>query len=353
MRRIRQLVSVLLSVFLIGYLAWFVQQNFAEMRAALQGSTWQIAGIAVCILISWLSMNMQVLLPIREMGFRVGFMENFAVTMAGTLANYTPIRLGTIIRLNYYKRVHGLGYVRFGGILGVRFLLMIVAAGVLGVVGSAGLLAEGHVTALSVIWFFAILALGGIAIFLIPERWVPKVHRKIDLLVAELISGAKVVRRHPSTAVMYMVLLGINFAALAGELYLSFAVIGVYVPAWTYLLLAPVTALGVVISLTPGNLGLREALIGLIGAAAEVNFGHGMLAGTVDRTVLLALTIVLGAVGLVYAIIRSEYPSLARRLGMRVPASSRDPIVNADAGNDAGTTASDAWRRSSMTRWSS
>lgn len=60
------------------------------------------------------------------------------------------------------------------------------------------------------------------------------------------------------------------------------------------------------LSLTPGNLGLREWAIGIISFASGVDFHNGIFAGTLDRAILMAITFILGSGSLAYVWNRIE-----------------------------------------------
>ena len=60
------------------------------------------------------------------------------------------------------------------------------------------------------------------------------------------------------------------------------------------LLLAPLAALANFAALTPGALGLREAVMGYAMHAVGESFSSGIYLGTMDRAVLLALVTLTG-----------------------------------------------------------
>ena len=63
----------------------------------------------------------------------------------------------------------------------------------------------------------------------------------------------------------------------------------------------------------PGNLGLREWIIGVISVAAGYQFDGAVFAGVVDRAVLMGVTLVFGAVGLSYLLLRLGRSSDSRQ----------------------------------------
>ena len=92
----------------------------------------------------------------------------------------------------------------------------------------------------------------------------------------------------------------LQFVILGLRLRLSFAAVNVELTATVLLVLAPTITLISFLSLTPGNLGLREWAVGAITLALGLDFNSGIFAATVDRAVLLVSTFVLGPGPLAY-----------------------------------------------------
>ena len=109
-----------------------------------------------------------------------------------------------------------------------------------------------------------------------------------------------IVRSHPTLFWQISALVLLQFAMLALRLRLSFEAVNVELTSAVLLVLAPTITLISFLSLTPGNLGLREWTVGAIAVALGLDFSSGIFAATLDRAILLVATFVLGPGPLAY-----------------------------------------------------
>src|SRR6056297_705506 len=114
------ILRTLLSVVVVTWLSYYLVVHWEIFRASFDASTSQVGAIAACVVITWVLNSLQVLSLLRLEGVKVTFWENFLVQCATQLGNYVPMRLGTILRFRYFKRIHRLEYTRFGGIAALR-----------------------------------------------------------------------------------------------------------------------------------------------------------------------------------------------------------------------------------------
>ena len=65
-------------------------------------------------------------------------------------------------------------------------------------------------------------------------------------------------------------------------------------PLSSLFLMAPLAALMSYMAITPGGLGLREAVMGFVTTNLGFSFAEGMFVGAVDRAILLGIVTILG-----------------------------------------------------------
>jgi hypothetical protein len=69
---------------------------------------------------------------LNAQGVPIGWIENLAVQTMAVLGNYLPMRVGTILRFQYFKTVHGIAYTSFAGMMSMRALFLIFVTSLLG-----------------------------------------------------------------------------------------------------------------------------------------------------------------------------------------------------------------------------
>ena len=296
----KRVVRNLISIFIIAGLVYYLWKHWEIFYATLDASWNHIYGLVACIFMMWILNCIQVLLLLRQVGVQVGFWENMFLLIAMVLGNYLPMRMGSLIRMKYFKQVHGLQYIKFGGIIGVRTLILFTSTGILGCIGMVGLRLSGFPFNVSLLCVFISMVIISLGACLIPVPRAAKSDNFFLKIWSDLVSAFKIIQSQPILLCQVLGLIMMQFLVLAIRLSITFDAIQVELSPWVLLILAPTTTLISFLSLTPGNLGLREWAIGIISFASGIDFHSGVFAGTLDRAILMAVTFIFGSGSLAY-----------------------------------------------------
>ncbi len=228
----------------------------------------------------------------------LGLVEYLAVYNAGQLGNYLPLQMGSAYRLRYLKTVHGVRYASGASALAINVVITFgstAVAGIIGVVGFA--VVEGEDFAwLMLLAFVGLLALAiATSVVPLPKRLVG--HKRIQAAWSEFHRSWETLRRQPKVALVVLVIDVVKLALLAFRFQVAFSLLGVTESWFLFFVLGPVAALTTVLAPTPGGIGLREAAVAGSASAMGSSIPTGLLAATVDRAVLLVVTLVLGSIG--------------------------------------------------------
>jgi uncharacterized membrane protein YbhN (UPF0104 family) len=230
----------------------------------------------------------------------IGFGENVLLSACSNFANYLPMRIGTLLRGRYMKQVHGLRYARFGSIFGIRMVLLVSACGLLGTIGTLGLwLFEDRPAWLLLALFVIMTVVAAIALFLRLPR-ANAANERLPRIWNDFVDGFAAARLQPRVSVVVLGLTLLQQLTLGLRLFIGFDAFQAYASPWLLMLLAPLVMLVSFIAITPGGLGIREAAIGYVAFATGYDFSLGLFAGSLDRAVLLVLTVTVGTPGFIY-----------------------------------------------------
>lgn len=297
--RWRRIVEQVAGVAILVAVGWYLWQRRDTISQVVDVSASVVITLAIGILLSWVVVSWQTFLLFRAQGVAIGFFENLVVSTATGLGNYLPMRLGTLIRIRYMKRVHRLRVARFGSMLGMRVVLMQSASGVLGLIGVIGVwLTQGRFSVVLAGLFFAIFAVSALAFSLrLPRAASTGLVRRVW---NDFVEGFEVTRARPGVALQVLALLVVQYALLAWRLDVSLAAVDVEASFFLLAMLGPLTGLVSAVAVTPGGIGVREALIGYVTYEVGMTFDSGMIAAAVDRAVILCLIAVLGSISFGY-----------------------------------------------------
>ena len=289
-----------LSILIILGLAFFLANNWQKFSSVTQLSVFHVTALAGIILITWALGSYQTVLLMRQAGVHVGFFEAVFLLVGMHLGNYLPMRAGTLIRMNYFKRVHNLQYITFSGLFSAKTLLMIASTSFLGCIGLAGLWFSNEKNLLPVLLFYSGVTVLSFVACIVPLPKKNDSQHFIGKSWNHFMEGYEAIRNNPKLLLQLIGLLLLQYLAFALRFWISFTAIGKELNPFVFLVLAPTTLFLSIFSLTPGNLGLREWLIGFLSVAVGLDLESGVFAGIIDRAVLMACTFVLGGFSLVY-----------------------------------------------------
>lgn len=300
----KRVVRNLISIFIIAGLVYYLWKYWEIFNTTLDASWHHIYGLVACIFMMWILNCIQVLLLLRQVGVKISFWENMFLLIAMVLGNYLPMRAGSLLRMQYLKQVHGLQYIKFGGIMAIRTLILFISTGILGCIGLVGLRLSGFPFNVYLLCVFISMVIISLGACLMP---VPRAEKSDNFLLklwSDLLSAFETIQSRPFLLCQVLGLILLQFTVLAIRLSITFDAIQVELSPWILLILAPMTTLISFLSLTPGSLGVREWAIGIISIASGIDFSSGIFAGTLDRAILMACTFIFGFASLVYIWIR-------------------------------------------------
>lgn len=223
--------------------------------------------------------------------------EWLGLTAANTMINYlVPARAGLVVRATYLQRVHSMGLPTYAALTAMLMLMSIAVASLVGLaayLGDRGSAGPGA-TALALI-FLATAALSfglawlGARIASVGKRW-----KRLQKHATAFRDGVLVWRSNPVLAGRFALVSAAWIAAQACRLWLAFRAVGLDPSVAEIGMIQALVGVAFVVSITPGNLGIKEGAIAFATAAVGIDPALGLLAALVDRAVAFAVALVLG-----------------------------------------------------------
>jgi len=232
---------------------------------------------------------------------RLKFKEWFGLAVANTMHNYyTPARGGTVLKAVYLKKSHNLAYSNFISLTAGTYLLgffLASASAILFILVSFLLHQEFYKTV-----FFISIGLGAataiIGSFSLNVKFsnvfqkIPRLH--IFFLNVE--KGISFFKKNKRFLIKILLFKFLFILIMAIKLYWAFKAIGIETNLVNILIVQSLVVFSMVLSLTPGNLGIREGIIGLLAAMLDIPLKEAVLGAFVDRAVMMCMVIFLGLI---------------------------------------------------------
>lgn len=307
--------NLLGAIIVVGF-AHHLWQRRAHFESVSSVSVGHIAALAGVIIVTWTISAAQNGLLYRASGVRMGFVENWLLTLGSGFASYLPLLAGTVVRVHYMKSVHGLRYARSGSISWLRTLLVTLSTGLLGLIGTLTLALTGKPLSPALLILFGSMFVFPLVAFCWPApRGAPE-GPLLGMIYHDFMAGLSILRRQHRTSASVLLLILLQQLCLGVRFFIAAQATGQAASLPLLCILAPLAVFASFISITPGALGLREGVMGAATYAAGAQFQSGLYVGTLDRAVLLGMVGTFGGMSLTYLWLR------IRRAGAREAAKS-------------------------------
>lgn len=295
----KKVVSSALFLLLFGLLAWYVYTHWDEMKVLLSLSPETLAALLGLGLVSCVVNCLYHLAMLRTYRIRLTLTDWMGVVcVSNAMAYVLPMRADLVFSAAYYKRVRGLAYTKSVAmvagnvVFGVAFSLLQILISLL----CMGLIDHAWPPTL-----WALLAAGAacMAVFLwLSQRTESKLRVKLVRyqLVSDVITGFNALLRNRGLLWrLLLCMLASNIAHLLTNM-VCFQAIGMPVTVYEALFFSSIGWLASVVAIVPGNIGLKESVMGVATLVLGAMFSQGVAASLLDRVTIMIVYIVMGLV---------------------------------------------------------
>lgn len=220
------------------------------------------------------------------------------VLVANAMAYVLPLRADLVFSAAYYKRVKGLKYVKSvsmaaGNIIfGVSFALLQMLAALL----CTGLIEGTWPGMLWLVWAAAAAAVClFIAFSLLMGDRRPKLFTRFKI-VSDVADGFNALLQNRRMLIRLLVCLILNNAVQLALYIACFHAIGMNVTVYQALFYNSVSWISTVVAIVPGNIGIKEAVMGAATSLMGAVFQNGVAVSLLQRVAVMIVYVVLGAV---------------------------------------------------------
>jgi uncharacterized protein (TIRG00374 family) len=180
-------------------------------------------------------------------------------------------------------------------VLAANYLIVFFNCGLLGVWISALLARRIQSFRLEIPLFFGGVSCAVILLALMPNAEL-KASNRWNRALSKAWEGWNIIRTDFSLLLKVSALTLVSFLLAAASLFVAYRALGLPIDFLTALLIGLFTSLSILLRVTPGNLGIQEAVISLTSALLGAGFEEGFLGAILVRTASLIVVFVLGPV---------------------------------------------------------
>lgn len=292
------MLSMALFVALVALLVWYVYENRADMARLLALSAGDVALMLLLALGGCVMNCVYHRLILSTYRIPLDAVDWMGVTfVANAMAYVLPMRADLVFSAAYYKRTKGLAYVKSvsmaaGNIVfGVVFALAQMFVALL----LTGLLDGTWSGVLWLLWGAGTLALAAFITFsLLVQGRAANVLERVKLL-GDVVRGFNALLKNRWLLWRLLACLIVNNAVQLCLYITCFGAIGLPVTVYQALFYNSVSWIATVVSIVPGNLGIKEAVMGVATSLMGALFQNGVAVSLLQRVAVMIVYIVAAA----------------------------------------------------------
>jgi uncharacterized membrane protein YbhN (UPF0104 family) len=239
-------------------------------------------------------------LILREFASRLGlplkFKEWFGLPAVTTMGNFiSPLSGGLVARAGYLKLRHAFPYAKFASLLAANYLVTFWVIGVVGFGISIPFIASPPHLPWQLAVFFLATAVTISALVVAPIRRVMGRNRLARTL-DNAIAGWMEIKRDHSLVGRFLLYNSLNILVNGVSFWLAYHAVGLRVSFLSALLISLVAFFSLLVNVTPGNLGIQEAIVSISSEIIGPGAGEGLVAALVLRAATLVPAFTLGPI---------------------------------------------------------
>lgn len=285
----KQNLSRLVLLIVIGIAAWYIAGHLEEFRAILHIRAIYLWPIIISVLLQNIVNGYISKEFVLYFDVELDFTEWFGLAVVGAMGNYlTPFRGGAAGRAVYLKKKHELPYTKFMTLFIANYLVVFFLAGVLGAQTLMGI--DGY----SKLFTFFIALSGSVVLFILIFSRIKLPEGRFLSKLSEAITGWKIISANRRILWRICGAVVVNYILVAVQMYYAFTALGFPISPASAWLMGLFSSLGLIISITPGSLGIQEGMVGILAAMFGIGFNQGVMAQGLIRIINIAIIFTLG-----------------------------------------------------------
>lgn len=293
LRKIASVAILIVTAVLLAYYIYNNQSDFSQIR--LTNPYLLIILVLFNILgIYFNSIMLNVLM--EPFGIKLKKLESFGVSSISSFYNLImPFRGGMAARAIYLKQKHEFPYVHFLATLSAIYVIIFFVGSISGLISMLYIYVYYKIFNLIIFSLFLgfFLFLSGIIVF---SPKIPEPKNNILNKIAKVINGWHLIRKNKK--VIMVVTFNTIFMLILGAIgtIISYYTIGVHISFFKALFIASIGSISVLVAITPGNIGIGDA-IGIYSATViGVGLTESVAANIIGRAVGFISILIVGPV---------------------------------------------------------
>lgn len=262
----KNIISILLTTLVLILFGIYLYKNPQILLSLQEINPWNLVLISILFLLIFFIEALFIKLTLNAFDKDIDKKESYLLSTVSRIGNYLlPMRAGAVFRALYLKKIHNFEYSKFLSTLYAYYILLFLIYSILALISLGIKYINTSIYFPIVTLFFVLLLIATVLIIIfsrieIKENYNNKLIKKAIIVINKFIlSWDNIVKKRK--IFFNLILLTTGNILLNWLIYiLEFSSINIHVNILDTLLYTCISGVSLLVSITPGSLGLREAM---------------------------------------------------------------------------------------------
>lgn len=292
----RKVISLAILAISILWLILYLRGHLGEFRIIFHISPNVVIILSILMLLGSVILGLFTKVLLQYLDISLIFKEWYGLSVVSAFWNYImPFRGGAGVRALYLKKVHNFTITNFLGTMAALYFIHFLVNSIIGLICVFFIYMQYQYLNVTISTFFLIV-FAGVIFFMFFSPQLPNFHNQVLKKIGEVTNGWYVIRKNNKLIAKLIIIVVLYAAVGLFTIYFSFHAYGVNISLLKSLLISTLFAFSTLINITPGSLGITEAIMVFSAQIFHITPAQSLLAVGLIRVINLCLVFSLGPI---------------------------------------------------------
>jgi uncharacterized protein (TIRG00374 family) len=300
----KKLISILILTITLALAIYFIITNISSFKQLQITNPELILLRTLLALITLLILGLINKSLLKPLKVNISLKESTQISIVNSFYNLiTPFRGGIATRAYYLKKKYNLQYTKFLGLVATSTLLVVLISSIMGLIATLLIYKTENIFNPIIPIIFIITLITTLTIAIIAPTIKETKYKIINNFIRIINSFSQINKNKFFLIAAILTLIQLLIAAYATQL--TFGVFGIQISFIKTLFLSSIGGVSLIISLTPANLGISEAITVFSAQTIGISPVHSLSAAILGRLIQFIILFTLGPIAS-YKLMKNE-----------------------------------------------
>lgn len=292
----RKLIALTILAVSLLWLVIYLAGHITEFKIIFHISPNMVVLLSILVVLGSVLLGLFTKVLMQHFQIPLRFKEWFGLSMVTAFWNYLmPFRGGAGVRAIYLKKAHNFAITSFLGTMAALYFIHFLVNSIVGLICVLLIYAQYHYMNVPIASFFLIVFVG-VMFFIGFSPQLPQFRNPVLKKISEVTNGWYQIRRSAKLIIKLIVVTILNAAVGLFTVYFAFKAYGIDLSLPKSLLVSTLFAFSTLVNLTPGSLGIAEAIMVFSAQIFNITPAQSLVAAGLIRLTNLCVVFILGPI---------------------------------------------------------